>query len=176
MYPRKTQSSHLVKPKKCVSFYHTAGVVLIPTVKEYHDAGLASLLWWNDDEFHGFKVSTASEVREYVSAASPTMSRADAKLAMKLYFQEFIDEEDVLNSNYNKSFIAGQSQQQNILPLPIVAQRSDSITGKHSTFPHQAHGQEEANQLFPEQSLPSPAFASQSSNCTTLSSYDPKDK
>jgi hypothetical protein len=180
MYPRKPQSSLSVKPKKSVSFYHTAFVVLIPTVKEYHDAGLANLLWWNDDEFHGFKVSTASEVREYVSAASPTMSRSDAKLAMKLYFQQFINEEDALNSNYNKSYFGGdeqmineqQNHQDQFLPSPIISERSDSITGRLSAFAHQ----EQANQLYSCGGLrPNADVAQHSTNTAPLSTYDPKD-
>eukprot|EP01040_Poterioochromonas_malhamensis_P019124 gene19124-22519_t len=85
MYPRSKQS---VKPKKQVSFHTTAFVVLIPTVKEYHDAGLGDLLWWNECDFHQFKLSAAKDVKEFMKTV-PTL---EPKKALKLYFQTFMDD------------------------------------------------------------------------------------
>lgn len=89
MYPRET-----IKPKKTVTFHTTAFVVLIPTVEEYRQASLADTLWWNELDFHSFKVSAAKEVKEFMK----TVPHMDAKKAMKLYFRnicEVLHDEEV---------------------------------------------------------------------------------
>lgn len=155
MYPRTKQS---VKPKKQVSFHTTAFVVLIPTVKEYHDAGLGDLLWWNECDFHQFKLSAAKDVKEFMKTV-PTL---EPKKALKLYFQTFMDdlapstqpqaapippaklslsqpetdpatetEGDCEEEGEEEEVHGGESE----LP-PIVSQRHDSITSSKYSREH----------------------------------------
>lgn len=155
MYPRTKQSG---KPKKQVSFHTTAFVVLIPTVKEYHDAGLGDLLWWNECDFHQFKLSAAKDVKEFMKTV-PTL---EPKKALKLYFQTFMDdlapstqaqaapipqaklslsqpetdpatetEGDCEEEGEEEEVHGGESE----LP-PIVSQRHDSITSSKYSREH----------------------------------------
>lgn len=107
--------------KKRVSFHHTAFVVLIPTVHEYHKAGLGDKLWWNDLDFHSFKQEASQEIREFLKSSSLAI---DAKRAMKLYFQQFFDPVDVSNTHQNLS-ITQNHQLNEVRPvLPV----NDSLT------------------------------------------------
>jgi len=121
MYARSNKKTRTSKKK--VSFHHTAFVVLIPTVDEYHNAGLSNLLWWNDCDFHSFKVSAADEVKDHMKSLN--VSGLDAKSALKVYFQQFFNPEDVKNTQHNlqQSYEALTSQRQQLLEtLPVDRQ------------------------------------------------------
>jgi len=117
MYARSNKKTRTSKKK--VSFHHTAFVVLIPTVDEYHNAGLSNLLWWNDCDFHSFKVSAADEVKDHMKSLNVSL---DAKSALKVYFQQFFNPEDVKNTQHNlqQSYEVLASQRQQLLEsLPV---------------------------------------------------------
>jgi len=73
---------------KKVTFFPHANVVLIPTVEEYYEAGLAHRLWWNDSDFRSFKSSTAKEVQLFIKD-KPSVSN---KEALKLYCENLGEE------------------------------------------------------------------------------------
>lgn len=75
--------------KKKVSFVAHANVVLIPTVDEYHAAGLAPRLWWNDCDFRAFKSSAAKEVQQFLK----DRPHVNSKGALKMYC-EFLGREE----------------------------------------------------------------------------------
>jgi hypothetical protein len=96
--------------RKSVSFYHTAYVILIPSVKEYVEAKLIEKLWWKNEDFHDFKVETAKEITEFIQSLPPASSSSslssssskfvDRKTGMKLYFQNLSSSDDELESFY----------------------------------------------------------------------------
>jgi len=112
MYARSNKKTKTSKKK--VTFHHTAFVVLIPTVDEYHNAGLSNLMWWNDCDFHSFKISAADEVKDHMKSLNVNL---DAKSALKVYFQQFFDPEDVKNTQHNLqlSYEMLSSQRQQLL-------------------------------------------------------------
>jgi hypothetical protein len=121
MYARSNKKTKTSKKK--VTFHHTAFVVLIPTVDEYHNAGLSNLMWWNDCDFHSFKISAADEVKDHMKSLNVNL---DAKSALKVYFQQFFDPEDVKNTQHNLqvSYEMLSSQRQQLLEsLPVEQQR-----------------------------------------------------
>lgn len=76
------------KEKKTVRFDRKALVVLIPTSKEYHDAGLAPLMWWTNVDFRSFALSVAEEIKSifgFVPAASK-----HSKTIMKVYINNLL--------------------------------------------------------------------------------------
>lgn len=76
-------------PSKRVSFRSNANVVLIPTIDEYHAAGLAQRLWYNEYDFRSFKSSTAKEVQLFLK----DKPKIGNKEALKLYCQQLGEDE-----------------------------------------------------------------------------------
>lgn len=85
-----------------------ANVVLIPTIDEYHSAGIAHRLWYNEYDFRSFKTSTAKEVQSFVKD-KPKISN---KEALKLYCQQLGEEE-------------GKEEQR---PIEVVASVTESVS------------------------------------------------
>jgi len=189
MYPRSNKKTKTCKKK--VSFHHTAFVVLIPTVDEYHNAGLSNLLWWNDCDFHSFKVSAADEVKDHMKSLNVNL---DAKSALKIYFQQFFNPEDINNTQHNlqlsyemltnqrqqllESLSVEQPQQPQPLALPPaqaskapvmipmpIAQRNDSITA--SKFHHHQPQQQPQSMALSPQSSSSSSSSCSSANVVT---------
>jgi hypothetical protein len=85
-------------PKKRVSFDKIASIVLIPTKQEFRTAGLGDHLWWNDSDYHSFKVSAAEDVREHIKSVNFALSGISA---VKSYLQTFLEPDDILNTQEN---------------------------------------------------------------------------
>ncbi len=64
-----------------------AYVILIPTSDEYHTAGLAVHLWWNDHDYKQFKRSALVDLQAFLI----TNPHIDPKTAVKVYFYHFAD-------------------------------------------------------------------------------------
>jgi hypothetical protein len=88
----------LKMPKKRVSFDKIASIVLIPTKQEFRAAGLGDHLWWNDSDYHSFKVSAAEDVREHIRSVNFAVSGISA---VKSYLQTFLEPDDLLNTQEN---------------------------------------------------------------------------
>lgn len=58
-------------------------VILIPSITEYEAAGLASSLWWGDDDYKDFKQSALQEVKDYMVEKSIS----DSKEAIRILYQ-----------------------------------------------------------------------------------------
>jgi hypothetical protein len=99
----KKKRSHRKLQKK-VTFCPTAYVVLIPSAKEYHSAGLIDILWWNDLDYHSFKNNAAEDIKEFMvttlSVPQPGVP-LNMKTTLKLYFQQFQEEVDIRNTQDN---------------------------------------------------------------------------
>ncbi len=52
--------------RKSVMFSARVHVVLIPSITEYETAGLASLMWWTDDDYRMFKQYALEEVKDFM--------------------------------------------------------------------------------------------------------------
>jgi hypothetical protein len=99
----KKKRSHRKLHKK-VTFCATASVVLIPSAKEYHSAGLIDILWWNDLDYHSFKSNAAEDIKEFmVTNRSVPQQGAplNMKTTLKLFFQQFQEEVDIRNTQDN---------------------------------------------------------------------------
>lgn len=59
-----------------------AYVILIPTSEEYHHAGLAPSLWWNEQDYKSFKRGALTDLQVFLNL-HPYL---DPKLAVKKYF------------------------------------------------------------------------------------------
>jgi hypothetical protein len=64
-------------------------IILIPSISEYEAAGLASFLWWDDDDYKDFKQSALNEVKDFMIAKSIT----DSKEAIRILYQEIYSNE-----------------------------------------------------------------------------------
>jgi hypothetical protein len=74
--------------KKQVRFSAAVRVVLIPTVAEYRQVGLADLMWWSDCHYSEFKTSAVNELKEYMTKHTGS----NAKEAIKALYQPFNSE------------------------------------------------------------------------------------
>jgi hypothetical protein len=64
-------------------------IILIPSINEYEAAGLASFLWWNDDDYKDFKQSALNEVKDFMIVKSIN----DSKEAIRILYQEIYSNE-----------------------------------------------------------------------------------
>lgn len=71
-----------------VSFFQSVAVVLIPTCAEYKAAHLYDSLWYQDDDYHDFKISCRDEIRQCLMG-HPGMTVKDAK---KVLYSTVYDE------------------------------------------------------------------------------------
>lgn len=53
-------------PKKKVSFFNSVAVILIPERKEYAQANLNDVLWFNEEDYQMIKQATVDELNEYI--------------------------------------------------------------------------------------------------------------
>jgi hypothetical protein len=51
---------------KHISFNSLVGVVFIPCIAEYREAGLLDALWWRPVDFRGFKSAAASALKKFM--------------------------------------------------------------------------------------------------------------
>ena len=56
--------------RKNVKFNTAVHVVLIPTRKDYRNAGLGEVMWFSDDDYRLFKESATVEVKRYMAIHS----------------------------------------------------------------------------------------------------------
>ncbi len=56
--------------RKNVKFNTAVHVVLIPTRKDYRNAGLGEVMWFSDDDYRHFKESATVEVKRYMAIHS----------------------------------------------------------------------------------------------------------
>ncbi|KAJ1409860.1 hypothetical protein B484DRAFT_423289 [Ochromonadaceae sp. CCMP2298] len=49
-----------------ISFNHLVGVVFIPSITEYKEAGLFDALWWGPADFKRFRQAAASALRKFM--------------------------------------------------------------------------------------------------------------
>jgi len=68
---------------KQVRFSAAVRVILIPTVAEYRQVGLANQMWWTDCDYTEFKQSAVCELRAYMMEHSSK----DSKAAIKALYQ-----------------------------------------------------------------------------------------
>lgn len=107
--------------KKKVSFWPMAYVVLIPTTDEYHKAGLAPDLWWNEHDYKAFKRGALQDLQAFL-LKNPHL---DPKTAVKMYFHHVEDGrwlDSPLQSFHNNSVA--------IVPLNDSVQDSSSADQK----------------------------------------------
>lgn len=57
---RGFSKSEVMREKRCVHFGDAVMVFLIPSRREYHDAGLVPVLWWVRSDFIHFKEAALS--------------------------------------------------------------------------------------------------------------------
>jgi hypothetical protein len=82
---------------KRVRFYGKVKVVLVPSLEEYKQANLDSLLWWNSSDYAFFKDSAVADVKRFLRMNS----NLDARRALSLLLQEEVSkEEGSLLSNF----------------------------------------------------------------------------
>lgn len=78
------------KASKTVRFHPTAFVVLIPTSDEYHRAGLGTALWWDNDDFHSFKMNAFEEFKEFVRL----YPNGSAREILKKYYESLLSDDE----------------------------------------------------------------------------------
>ena len=52
--------------EKKVKFCKNVKVILIPTLNEYIEAQLKSVIWWNDEDYKSFKSEAVIEIKQYI--------------------------------------------------------------------------------------------------------------
>lgn len=81
--------------KKSVMFSARVHVVLIPNISEYVAAGLASYLWWTEDEYKVFKQDALHELKSFMSCREISST----KEALRVIYQVGDDPADPADSD-----------------------------------------------------------------------------
>ena len=90
MLTQQQSPLEIKEESKRVRFYGKVKVVLVPSLQEYKQANLDSLLWWNSSDYAFFKDSAIADVKRFLRMNS----HLDARKALALLLQEEVAREE----------------------------------------------------------------------------------
>ncbi len=120
-------------PRKKIQFNPAVRVILIPTVGEYRLVGLGDLMWWNDNDYKGFKQSALNELKLFMLK----LSSMDSKAAIKALYQPD-DRQTHVQPALHQPQQQQLSDQRHTTPLKSRGDKADNVD---SATPTQAYMQ-----------------------------------
>ncbi len=86
-------------PKKKVEFKPMAYVILIPQAAEFHNAGLAPLLWWSELDYQKFKNNFLTDINAYIQQKKISVNWSKPKELKNVIRQLLLSEEETDPNN-----------------------------------------------------------------------------
>jgi hypothetical protein len=67
-----------------VRFYGSVSLILIPSIREYKEAGIVDALWWGPADYSGFRKAATSALRKFMHQ----YKLVDKRKALRLFILE----------------------------------------------------------------------------------------